>query len=82
MHPKINFSTRFRFAKIEFTGDEQSPVGYELLEALNPGNNATWTTTYQRKIISGLQLNVIYEGRKSPHIDLIHTGRVQVSALF
>jgi len=79
---KNNFSARFRFAKIEFTGDEQSPVGYELLEALRPGNNGTWTATYQRKIIAGLQLNIIYEGRKSPQVDLIHTGRVQVSALF
>ena len=35
-----------------------------------------------KKILMGLQLSVSYEGRKSEDSDVIHIGRMQVSALF
>ncbi len=59
-----------------------SALGYEMLEALRPGNNFTWTINWQEKLVSGLQLSFIYEGRKSEGSATIHTGRVQASAFF
>ena len=72
----------FGYIKIEFDGKENSALGYELLNALKPGNNMKWTFVIQQKLMDGLQLNAIYEGRKSGDIPVIHTGRVQVTALF
>jgi hypothetical protein len=59
-----------------------SPIGYEMLDALRPGNNFTWSINWQEKLVNGLQLSFIYEGRKSEGSNIIHTGRMQASAFF
>ncbi|QSE97099.1 hypothetical protein [Fulvivirga lutea] len=79
---RSNISLQFRWVEIEFTGEENSPVGYDMLEALRPGQNMTWQVNWQQKITNGLQLNLSYNGRKSEDNAPIHIGRVQVSALF
>ncbi len=79
---KSNFSARVRWVDIGFNGEESSPVGYDMLEALRPGTNITWTVNWQQKITKGLQLNLTYNGRKSEDNNPVHIGRVQVSALF
>jgi len=71
-----------RYTDINFKGTERSPIGYELLEALRPGQNFAWNLSLQKKLISGLQISINYDGRKSEGNDLIHIGRMQVSALF
>lgn len=77
-----SLNAQFRWVDIDFVGEENSPLGYELLEALRPGTNLTWSLNWQQKITSGLQLNVGYDGRKSGEQRVIHIGRVQISALF
>jgi hypothetical protein len=59
-----------------------SPVGYEMLEALQPGNNFTWNINWLEKLSNGLQLSFNYEGRKAGTSKIVHIGRMQVSALF
>ncbi len=79
---KHNVTCTMRFINIDFQGLENSPVGYELLDALRPGRNITWNIVAQKKIINGLQLSVNYEGRKSSGHSIVHIGRMQVTALF
>ncbi|MBL6445079.1 hypothetical protein JMN32_02090 [Fulvivirga sp. 29W222] len=79
---RSTFNARLRYVEIDFQGEENSPIGYDLLNALRPGENISWGVNWQRKITSGLQLNLSYDGRKSENVDVIHIGRVQVSALF
>jgi hypothetical protein len=76
------FSAVVRYIKIEFEGEPNTPLGYALLDALQPGDNMTWSINLQQKITSGLQMNFNYEGRKSGEVRMIHIGRMQVSALF
>lgn len=71
-----------KFTNISFLGEENSPAGYELLEALKPGNNVTWNFNYQQKLVNGLQVSISYDGRKSVGQKVIHLGRMQVTALF
>ncbi len=59
-----------------------SPLGYDLLESLQPGNNFTWQANLQQKLASGLNINLNYEGRKAQDQPTVHIGRVQVSAIF
>jgi hypothetical protein len=60
-----------------------SPVAYEMFEALQIGKNFTWSAVWQEKLINGLQLSFHYEGRKTGDSKtIIHIGRMQVSALF
>jgi hypothetical protein len=79
---KTTLSANFRYVNIDFTGVENSPTGYELLEALRPGRNLTWNINWQQKIGNGLQLLLRYDARKSEGNPIVHLGRVQVSALF
>lgn len=75
-------SLTFRVVDIDFEGVENSPIGYELLEALRPGTNYTWNLQWQQRILKGLQMSLGYEGRKSPGQNVVNIGRMQVTALF
>ncbi len=72
----------FSVVQIDFEGDESSYLGYLLLDALQPGTNQTWQINWQQKITQGMQLSLIYNGRKSEDTAAIHTGNVQVTAFF
>jgi hypothetical protein len=75
----------FKFIRIidDFKGTSlSSALAYEMLEALQPGNNYTWNITWQERLSNGLQLSFSYEGRKSNLSNIVHIGRMQVSALF
>jgi hypothetical protein len=61
---------------------QNSPIAYELQEALLNGNNITWNVVWQERLTNGLQISFSYEGRKSEAVKTIHTGRMQLSALF
>ena len=65
-----------------FTGNALSPVAYQMLEALQPGTNFTWTMLIQKKITDYLDINFDYQGRKSDDTRMIHTGSVQLKAYF
>ncbi|MBO3698464.1 hypothetical protein [Roseivirga sp. E12] len=79
---KTTLTSGFRLVNIDFVGTENTPTGYELLEALRPGQNFTWNVNWQQKLGKGLQLVLRYDGRKSADNSAVHLGRVQVSALF
>lgn len=79
---KTTLNATFKLINIDFTGDENSAIGYELLEALRPGKNYTWNLNVQQRLGNGLQLSLRYDGRKSGDSNTVHVGRVQVSALF
>lgn len=68
--------------QINYSGSASSPVGYEMLDGLQPGLNGTWGVSYQRTLANNLQLNFNYNGRQSPGIRIIHTGGVQARAFF
>ncbi|HAI76195.1 MAG TPA: hypothetical protein DCM08_08095, partial [Microscillaceae bacterium] len=77
-----NLIANVRYLQIDYQGDPNTPVGYEMLEALRPGTNWTWSVNLRQTLFNGLQLTLTYEGRQSPLRPIVHIGRVQVSALF
>ncbi|GAB4331038.1 MAG: hypothetical protein OHK0038_05620 [Flammeovirgaceae bacterium] len=77
-----SFNVEIRYASIEYLGRANSPLGYEMLEALSIGNNFTWSVQLTQKVLKGLQLNVSYNGRKSDNQKITHIGRMQLTALF
>jgi len=66
----------------KFEGNPNSPVGYQMMEGLQPGKNFTWTLLAQKKLTKFLDLNLNYFGRKSELSKTIHTGTVQLKAYF
>lgn len=85
---RIGSATRFmlnaqlKYTQINFTGNEQSAVGYELLKGLKPGNNISWVLSWRQRLVNGLQIQVYYEGRKPEGISVIHSMRASINALF
>lgn len=78
----LNFNAQLRFLDIFYQGEVNTPIGYEMLEALQPGNNWTWNVNWQQNLLNGLRLTLTYEGRSSPLVPVVHIGRAQIVALF
>ena len=66
----------------DFLGDTNTPVAYQMLEGLQAGKNYTWNLLFNRKLNSFLNLNLNYLGRKSENSKIIHTGNIQLRAVF
>jgi hypothetical protein len=79
---KGSFQGRFNFILIQFSGTQNTPVAFEMQEGLKSGNNFTWGINYQRTLANNMQLNINYDGRKSPETKTIHIGGVQVRLFF
>ncbi|AUC16475.1 hypothetical protein BTO06_15540 [Tenacibaculum sp. SZ-18] len=75
-------SANFNMFLNNFRGDTNSPVGYQMLEGLQVGRNFTWSALITQKLNSFLNLNLNYFGRKSEASKTIHTGMVQLKAIF
>ncbi|NOR27941.1 MAG: hypothetical protein GQ540_05385 [Lutibacter sp.] len=65
-----------------FEGLNNSPVAYQMLEGLQPGKNYTWSLLFHKKLNSFLNLNLNYLGRKSESSQTVHTGTIQLKAIF
>ena len=79
---RFQFNAMFKYMLINYDGNELSPVGYEMLQGLRPGNNLLWTAGWQQSLLNGLQITFYYEGRKPDGRPVIHSGRAGVRALF
>lgn len=79
---KGSFQAAFAYISIRYSGDQNSALGFEMLEALKPGNNFTWNAGYQRSVSKNLQLSFQYNGRKSEGTKFIHSGGMEVRAFF
>lgn len=79
---KSQFNANFTAFFNDFQGDSNSPVGYQMLEGLQEGTNYTWTFLWNQKLNSFLNLNLNYRGRKSENSKTIHTGNIQLRAIF
>lgn len=79
---KSAINAEFNFFSNNFSGNANSPVGYQMMEGLQPGKNFTWSLLVQKKLTKFLDLNLTYFGRKSETSSVIHTGAVQLKAYF
>ncbi|WP_452602004.1 hypothetical protein [Pontimicrobium sp. MEBiC06410] len=79
---KTAISGEFNVFSNTFTGNANSPVGYQMLEGLQSGKNLTWSLLAQKKLTKFLDLNLNYQGRKTETSKTIHTGNVQLKAYF
>ncbi len=79
---KYAVNGEIRYVKNDFVGQAFSPVGFQMLEGLQPGTNFTWNLLFQKNISSFLDLNISYNGRDSETSRTIHTGSVQLKAYF
>jgi hypothetical protein len=79
---KGSFQASFKTIQITYSGNPNSALGFEMLEALKPGTNFTWNAGYQRSVSTNLQISIQYNGRKSELNQAIHSGGMEVRAFF
>ncbi|NNF22198.1 MAG: hypothetical protein HKN67_09660, partial [Saprospiraceae bacterium] len=77
-----NLQFSFNFVNIDFTGQQNSPVEFEMLQGLKDGKNYLWQLNYTRRISNSIDLILNYDGRKSESNALINTAGVQLRAVF
>ncbi|MFM9053210.1 MAG: hypothetical protein ACKOKF_13015 [Bacteroidota bacterium] len=75
-------NAKVNYINLEYNGQLNSFMAYELLGGLKPGSNFTWTVSALKNLNQVMQLNLNYEGRKSEDSKTIHTGNVQFRAFF
>ncbi|QDP86618.1 hypothetical protein FNJ88_01955 [Chryseobacterium sp. SNU WT5] len=78
---KTSIRGNFSFINNDFTGNNFSIVGNQMLDGLKPGKNQVWSVFLQQAINSFIQLDMNYEGRNSGE-RTIHIGSMQVKASF
>ena len=79
---KTTVRSRFSYVRINFSGEENSPVGFAMLNGLQNGRNLLWNVTLDRQLAQNIRLNISYDGRQTGENRLVHVGRVQVAAVF
>jgi hypothetical protein len=76
-------NARMQWIEIDFeNGLSSSPVGFALLQGLQPGRNLLWNLSMTQQLGEYLQLNIIYDGRQTGQAATVHVGRAQVTAQF
>lgn len=79
---KHNVQANLEYVVIDYNGEENSAIAYEMLEGLGNGSNLRWSVNWQQNLLDGLQLTLNYFGRKSEQSSTIHSGSVMIRALF
>jgi len=79
---KGNIQANFSMINVNYNSDALSPIAYEMLEGLLPGQNMIWELIYNQRLSEIFQLSVNYNGRVSENNPVIHYGGVQLRANF
>ena len=79
---KGRLRARLNFINMNFDGQSNSPIGYEMLQGLNKGVNWTWLLSGNYKLKDNIQLNIQYNGRTGLQDNVIHQANVSAQYLF
>jgi hypothetical protein len=79
---KLTMNGELSLYENTFDGNALSPVAFQMLEGLQPGQNMTWRLLIQKNLTDYLDININYQGRKSETSQTIHNGNIQLRAYF
>lgn len=79
---KSNIQINIDYFNFKYNDLANSPIAFEMLEGLLPGNNAKWSAIFQTQLSKYLQLNLSYLGRVAEDSRVVHNGQAQLRAFF
>ncbi|MFT4603617.1 MAG: hypothetical protein ACI9W4_000332 [Rhodothermales bacterium] len=80
---KADILTRFEVSSVALSGPVAAGLAeFELTDGRGQGTAYLWGLTAQWSLSGNLRATIAYDGRAPAGRDVIHTGRVQMSALF
>ena len=77
-----NMAAEMDYLFIAYTSAAFTAMAYEMLEGFLPGSNLVWNISYMRRLVNGIEVSLLYQGRTNPPGRVIHTGSLQARALF
>ena len=77
-----NINLSVSYVNVEFTGEANSAIEFDLLSGLKNGQNFLWNIFFTKRLSNSVDLNINYEGRRSEGSPTIHIARAQVKATF
>ena len=77
-----NIMLRADYFYIDYNASVNTPLAWEMLEGLKPGNNMTMMVQFQQNLTGNLQLSLNYHGRTVQGERFIHHGGMQMRAFF
>ena len=77
-----NLNARLELAYLQEDGEAGSGAQFELRQGLQPGANAIIQVLSTFRLLKNVELSFTYDGRLSPLVPPVHTGRIQVRAFF
>lgn len=78
----VNLIAEANYILNTFEGETNSPVAFDMLDGLQPGENGKWSLSLQRTIRKNILISLSYNGRISENSLPINTGSLQVKAFF
>lgn len=72
---------KLTFADIQYNGQANTSLTYNMLDALSKGQNYIWSCNWEIRLGKAIELSLDYEGRKPGENKVIHTGRMSIRAL-
>jgi len=82
LQKKITLRGQLLYAGVDFQGNQNSLVAYNLLQGFRDGGNHSGELLLEYKISSLIQIQFSYHVRKAAGDDALHTGRAQLRAHF
>jgi len=79
---KFRLQGEFSFIHFRYGARANTPIAYQMLEGLKPGQNGVWRIMFQKEVYKNLELNINYSGRTSRGKQAIHSGQVELRANF
>jgi len=79
---KGTLQAKVNYINIAYNASDNTSLAYEMLGGLKNGQNVTWGLTFQRNLGNNMQLDLIYDGRKTGTNKIVHMGSVQIRAYF
>ncbi|RLD62422.1 MAG: hypothetical protein DRJ01_06175 [Bacteroidetes bacterium] len=84
-YSKLNKGTitmKANYLNLTYNANTNTPIAYEMLDGFFPGDNLTWDLIFQKNVSKKVQININYSGRWSEDTKIIHTGTMQIRAIF
>ncbi|MDI1233065.1 MAG: hypothetical protein PSX81_02155 [bacterium] len=79
---KGNIDAKITSHNINYKGNPNSPLAFDLLNGLSNGQNITWNISFGGKAAGNIQINISYEGRKTQVYKTVHIGRAEARYIF
>ena len=81
-HNKGTITLKANYINISYNANTNTPIAYEMLGGFFPGNNLSWNLIFRKSVSKKIQINLNYSGRASEDTKIVHTGTMQIRAIF